>query len=155
MTRKKQSLQRPSDRLAQRGATIPAQVDTSPKITFQSLAFGLTFANYSSPLVKEGCRLKMAEIKMGLGYESAPELERLLIDEIAMCWLRIGEAEAMYSQIMSGTHDADKAMYAERRLSACHARYTRSCESLARVRRLSGIIPAVQVNIAERQIVMR
>jgi hypothetical protein len=150
----KQGLQRPSERLLAAKDNPTVALD-SPGVTFQTLAVGLMFKNYSSDLVKKGCQSKMAQIKQGLGYDTAPELERLLIDEIALCWLRMGEAEAMYSQIMSGTHDADKATYAERRLSACLKRYTRGCESLARLRRSSNIILAVQVNVSSEWIVGR
>lgn len=149
---KKQGLQRPSEKIlaAQRGESAPAP--SGVNVTFQTLAFGLTFQNYTSSLVRNGCRAEMAQIKADLGYDGAPALERLLVDEIVLCWLRMGEAEVMYSQIMSSTHKADKAEYAEKRLSACLKRYTHICESMARMRR--DIIPAVLVNIAGQQIVM-
>jgi hypothetical protein len=150
--KKKQGLQRPSEKImaAQRGESAPAP--SGIKVTFQALAFGLTFQNYSSSLVRSGCSAEMEQIKADLGYDGAPILERLLIDEVAVCWLRMGEAEAIYSQIMSQVHTYDKAQYAEKRLTACMKRYTHICESLARMRR--DIIPAVQVNIAGQQIVM-
>jgi hypothetical protein len=150
--KKKRSLLPPSKRIlaAQQGTN---QLER-PKVdvTFQALAVGLSFQNYTSSLLAEGTRSVMAKMKVELGYETAPALERLLIDQIALCWFRVGEAEAMYSQIMSQVHNDDKAQYAEKRLTACMGRYTRIVESLARIRR--DVIPAVQVNIADQQIVM-
>jgi hypothetical protein len=150
--KKKESLQRPSERLlaAQRGEIAPSPLKGNA--TLHTMAEILTLANYTSTMIRDGCRATMAEIKQGLGYENAPVLERLLIDQLVMCWLRVGEAEAMYSQIMGASHDFDKAVYAEKRLTACLGRYTRVVESLARIRQ--DIIPAVQVNIAGQQIVM-
>lgn len=127
--------------------------DVAAKTTLQTLAVSRALEAYDQPMMEESCRLRMEQIKAGLGYDTAPELERLLIDEIALCWLRVGEAEAMYSQIMGDTHQPGRALYAERRLSACLARQVRACEALARVRRLSKGTAAVQVNIAGQQIV--
>jgi hypothetical protein len=150
---KKQSTGRPSEKLLaardRQAAALPEPVRSL--LTLHKVASVITLAGYDSDLLKEACRVKMEQIKTDLGYDSAPEFERLLIDQIALCWLRVGEAEAMYSQIMSATHKSDKAEYAEKRLTACMSRYTRSLESLARMRR--DVIPAIQMNIAGQQIV--
>lgn len=42
----------------------------------------------------------------------------------------------------------DLGMYCEKRLSAAQRRFTRACETLARVRKLSRNTPALQLNIA-------
>jgi hypothetical protein len=136
----------------ERDDVVAETKDAPARITLQALAVTLTLSQHRSEMLREGCRERMVSIKTGLGYDSAPELERLLIDEIALCWLRLGEAETMYSQVHSATHQPAKAAYAERRLSACLARYTRACEALARVRRLSRGV-SLQVNIAGQQIV--
>jgi hypothetical protein len=136
----------------ERDGVVRESAQQPARITLQATAVLLTLAQFSSDMLKEGCRQRMDGIKAGLGFDAASELERLLIDEIALCWLRLGEAEAMYSQVHSATHQPEKAAYAERRLSACLTRYTRSCEALARVRRLSRGI-SLQVNIAGQQIV--
>ena len=44
----------------------------------------------------------------------------------------------------------DQGMYWDRKLAASQRRYLRACETLARVRKLTGA--TVQVNIGERQI---
>jgi hypothetical protein len=139
----------PSQRLlaAQSGMT-PVKASN---VTLQEVA--LIIAQSGQPeTVRAATRLDMDSIKAGLGYDSAPELERLLIDHIALCWFRVGEAEAAYSGAVHFSESAAKAAYAEKRLSACVLRYTRACEALARVRRLNNGV-TVQVNVANQQIV--
>ena len=51
---------------------------------------------------------------------------------------------------MTGNTTIVQADFWERRLSAAQRRFLRATETLARVRRLQ--LPAVQVNIAERQL---
>ena len=150
---KKQGLQRPSERIlaAQREANKPP-TPLQGYVTLHTMAEILTLSSYAAEMVRDGCRARMADIKTDLGYEGASGVERLLIDQIALSWLRVGEAEAMYSQVMSGSHNFDKAQYAEKRLTACTKRYTYLLEALARVRRT--MIQAVQINIADKQIVM-
>jgi hypothetical protein len=129
----------------------PLTLERAARITLQNVAVSAVVSRHGS-LLADSVALNMEAIKAGLGYETAPTLERLLIEQIALCWLRVGEAEAMYSQVHSASHVPAQSAYADRRLAACTARYLGACESLARVRRLSrGVV--VQVNMANQQIV--
>src|SRR5688500_705485 len=56
--------------------------------------------------------------------------------------------ELSYSNVMKQSITLTLGMYWEKRLSAAHRRFTRSCETLARVRKLSRNTPALQFNIA-------
>jgi len=85
-----------------------------------------------------------------LGGDSAPPLERALIEHVALCWLRLQNAEQTYSRVTGEPHSIAELDYFERRLSASQRRYLRACETLARVRRLR--LPTVQVNIGEQQV---
>jgi len=88
-------------------------------------------------------------MKKDLGYQHAPELERLLIEHVVMCWLRLNLEEHMYTgAIMNESVTFKKGDFYERRLSAMQHRYLRACEALARVRKLTRGTPALQVNIA-------
>jgi hypothetical protein len=87
-----------------------------------------------------------------LGGESAPPLERALIEHVALCWLRLQDVEQRCSHAAGEPHSIAELDFLERRLSATQRRYLRACETLARVRRLR--LPAVQVNIGERQVNM-
>jgi len=65
-------------------------------------------------------------------------------------WLRLQAAEHQYSGNTKAGGSLAQAQFWERRLSAVQRRYIRACETLARIRRLA--LPAVQVNIADKQV---
>ena len=85
-----------------------------------------------------------------LGFPQASALERLLIDRVILCWLRLHHVEFRYTAVVENSIPLPRAYYWERRLSAAQHRYLQACESLARIRKL--IIPIVQVNIGEKQV---
>lgn len=91
----------------------------------------------------------VGQIRDDLGYDNAPVMEKLLIDNIVLAWLRWQWNEFQIITFMGkGEVRMSVVEFWERRLSAAQRRYLRACESLARVRRLSSSRPAVQVNIA-------
>jgi hypothetical protein len=85
-----------------------------------------------------------------LGYENVSQLERLLIDHLVTCWLRLQDVEWRYQTIVCGSESRPiyQVDWWERRLSATQRRYLRACETLARVRKLTRGTRPVQVNIA-------
>jgi len=85
-----------------------------------------------------------------LGGDSAPPLERALIEHVALCWLRLQAVEQRHAQVMGEPHSLAELDYHERRLSATQRRWLRACETLMRVRRLR--LPSVQVNNGEKQV---
>ena len=89
-------------------------------------------------------------VKRSLGWEVAPPLERLLVEHLALCWLRVQCIEQRYAQIMAKSITLEQGRYWESRLSASQRRYLRAAETLARVRKMQ--LPPVQVNIGERQV---
>ena len=98
--------------------------------------------------VKECWKHRLQVLKKDLGSEGAPMLEQLLIQHAALCWLRLALAELAYSNVVKGSITLTLGLYMEKRLSMAQRRFTRSCETLTRVRRLSRNTPALQVNIA-------
>jgi hypothetical protein len=96
---------------------------------------------------------KQAEqIAKELGIEQASPLERLLIDQVVIAWLRWQAVEWTYQNNFEQSITLTKGIYLEKRLTAAHRRYLQAIESLARVRRLLARAP-VQINIAQQQIV--
>jgi len=88
-------------------------------------------------------------IREEFGYESAPILERLLIDNILIVWLQKQWIEYQLVSFMGNGEARMSVMeFWERRLSLSHRRYLLACETLAKVRRLSAKKPALQINIA-------
>lgn len=91
--------------------------------------------------------LRLRSLRADLGFESASALERLLIQQVTLCWLNLNMVECKHSNLMQQSITLTLGIFWEKRLTAAQRRFTRACESLARVRRLSRRIP-VQVNIA-------
>ena len=102
----------------------------------------------ATPPIKESLRRGVGALKKELGYGEAPQLERLLIEQVVMCWLRLNLAEHQYTNAMQESITLTLGMYWEKRLSAAQRRYTCAVETLARVRKLARTTPALQINIA-------
>jgi hypothetical protein len=98
--------------------------------------------------VKECWKHRLQVLKKDLGSEGAPLLEQLLIQQAALCWLKLNLVELSYSNTMKQSITLTIGIYWEKRLSAAQKRFTRACETLARVRKLSRNTPALQFNIA-------
>lgn len=103
----------------------------------------------------ESVTVAVAELKKTLGYDEASPLAKLAIDEIALAWLRLYSVQGRHTD---ATHDGDGsgirppvAEFWDRRLEYAQRRYLRAVESLARIRKLERRLPAVIVNLAERQ----
>ncbi len=98
--------------------------------------------------VKEALRRTAADIRAQLGDAAATAIERLLIEQVVICWLRMQVQELTYTIVMHGGEPitTTKAEHEERMLRSVQARYLRAIETLARVRRLLNL-PSPQVNI--------
>jgi hypothetical protein len=98
--------------------------------------------------VKECWKHRLQVLKKELGSYGAPLLEQLLIQQAALCWLKLNLVELGYSSVMKQSITLALGIYWEKRLSAAQKRFTRACETLVRVRKLSRNAPALQFNIA-------
>ena len=88
-------------------------------------------------------------LKKQLNYETAPAIERPLIDLILMAHLRVVDAEARYNaSIVNQSVTPSVGEYWSHVLSSAHTRYLKAIESLARVQRLTRNTPTLQINIA-------
>ncbi len=87
------------------------------------------------------------KVKSLLGYDRASPVERLLIEQVAACYLRLNITEQSFEGVMGQEHTFKLGAYWEKKLAAAQHRYLRAIETLARVRKLLGG-PAVQFNIA-------
>lgn len=81
-----------------------------------------------------------------LGFESAPVLEKMMIEHMVLCWLGLAVAELQFSAVMAHGGTLAQIEHLQRKVGAAQKRFTRACESLARVRKLS--CPSVQINVA-------
>jgi len=89
-------------------------------------------------------------VREEMGYNDAPIMEKLIIENIIISWLRVYFCESQLSFRMSGQVSMSVLEFWERRLTVSQRRYLAACESLAKIRKMK--IPAVQLNIGEKQI---
>lgn len=92
--------------------------------------------HHGHALKRELTTAYLTDRRAALGYAHAPAIERGLIDHLLLCELRLARAEERVTILDVGTHQADKAEYADRRLSSAQRRYLAAVEALARVRRV-------------------
>lgn len=95
-------------------------------------------------------RTDLDGIKTSLLGQSPTPLERLLVDRIAVCWLQVQHADGSYVAEL-GKAPLELGDYLQRRQDRAHKRYLGALKALAQVRRL--LSPAVQINVAENQVV--
>ncbi len=86
-----------------------------------------------------------------LGYQQAPILEKLLIEQVTIAYLDYDFVQQAYAQKALSSHTLSSGAYWDRRVNSAQARYTRAVEALARVRRLAMPQP-LQVNIGGQQV---
>ena len=107
-----------------------------------------TIVNGSGQGMRECWRQRLIAMRAELGYAEASALERLLIQQVTLCWLNLNLTEYRFTNVTKQSISFASGLYWEKRLSAAQRRFTRACETLARVRKLSRNTPALQFNIA-------
>src|SRR5215203_1986269 len=100
------------------------------------------------PLVRAALPPQLKAKREELAGPDPSPLEQLLAERIVACWLQLQYAEAIYAQNL-GEMNIVQSEYHQRRLDRLHKRYLSSIKTLAQIRKLG---PAVQINIAEKQI---
>lgn len=108
----------------------------------------------TSASIRESTEAYVTHIRNELGHHSAPMLEKLLVEQVVICWLRLYDIEIIYSQIRSsGPVTLDVGTYYEHRLSAAQRRFLRACTTLSRIRKMAGRTPELmQLNIGAQQV---
>jgi hypothetical protein len=107
-----------------------------------------TILNGSGQGMRECWRQRLQAMRADLGYSEASALERLLIQQVTLCWLNLNLTEYRLTNVMKQSISFACGLYWEKRLSAAQRRFTKACETLARVRKLSRNTAALQFNIA-------
>jgi len=99
----------------------------------------------------EGPLLYLDSMRDELGYATASGLERLLMDRVVVCWLRVQQAEHIKVDKDKDGITLQWATVWERRLAIAHRNFLSACKTLAQVRKL--LKPRVtQVNIGGQQV---
>lgn len=89
-----------------------------------------------SVLVRESTQRFIKEMKSELGYETSTFVEKMLIDEIILRWLRLLTVENDHHKILNERHTLEVGIYYDKRLSTAQHRYLKSIETLAKVRKM-------------------
>lgn len=78
----------------------------------------------------------MEVLRDDLGFAEAPPLERLLIEQVILCWVNLQMLELVHNDRLAANHTPEAGLYWDPRLSTAQRRFMRATESLARVRKL-------------------
>lgn len=105
-----------------------------------------TILNGSGQGMRECWRQRLQAMRADLGYSQSPALERLLIQQVTLCWLNLNLTEYRLTNVMKQSIWFECGLYWEKRLTAAQRRFARACETLTRVRKLSRNTPALQFN---------
>ena len=101
-------------------------------------------------LVGDAIRERLRAMSAELEGANPTAIERGLAQRISACWLHLAHAESIYATNMAkANHRTLEALEDAR--DRAHRRYLSAIKALAQVRRL--LVPMVQVNVAERQMV--
>jgi len=98
----------------------------------------LSRASFLTDAIRECWRDRLRQVRLDLGFDGAPEVEKQLISHVALCWLRLNLVEHSYTSNTSGEHTLTAGIYWEKRLTAAQRRYTRAVETLSKVRALTA-----------------
>jgi hypothetical protein len=97
---------------------------------------------------KEFLKHQLESMRIEVAGENPSPLERLLAERVVATWFQVQLFEGLYASGMkSGTLKQDD--HRQKRLHRAHQRHLSAVRTLAQVRKLG---PAVQINIAEKQI---
>lgn len=89
---------------------------------------------------------EMDALKVELGLDQAPPMERLLIDNIITLKFRLVYVEFGYNQALT---QGAQVEYWDNLLTTTQNRFLKAVESLVRIRRLAQHTPTLQLNIAQ------
>lgn len=127
---------------------LRAYLDRNPKmwrvvgdLAQQAQARVLEVLNATPPL-RVSLEVGLKQLREELGYKDSPAIERLMIDRVILCWLRMNLIEFDYTaKTMTGdSHTLTLGLYLERRMSLASNRYNKALESLAKLRVLTQAV---------------
>ena len=130
----------------------------SPELAWQIMDFA-KYTEYhhtkmmvkeEGPGLKEVLKAQLAAMREEIAGDNPSPLERLLAERIVITWLQIQLFEGLYASNMSnGTMTIAQSNYNQKRIDQAYKRHLSTIKTLAQIRKLG---PAVQINIAEKQI---
>ena len=98
---------------------------------------------------KEVMECQLAAMREEIAGENPSTLERLLAERVVATWLQIQLFEGLYARGMFKGGTISQGNYEQKRLDQAYRRHLSAIRTLAQIRKLG---PAIQINIAEKQI---
>jgi hypothetical protein len=87
-------------------------------------------------IIVEATKKKIAEMRDNLGWKDSSQLEKIIIEQICLNWLRLNSLELTHENKLRESHTLPVGEHWDKLLSQAQKRYLRVCESLAKVRKL-------------------
>jgi hypothetical protein len=91
---------------------------------------------------------QLESMRLDIAGKDPSPLEILLAERVVATWLQVQLFEGLYASGL-GKHALAQGNYYQQRLDRAHGRHLSAIRTLAQVRKMG---PAVQINIAEKQI---
>jgi hypothetical protein len=113
------------------------------------MAYKKVIENFSnSALMKELLNRQVEEKRESFGYKTATIFERMLIDQVILCHIRLNNIEMTHTARLEtgGSHSHNSGLYWDKRLSSAQRRFTKACETLAKVQKYMA-----EANLREQQ----
>src|SRR5687768_84697 len=79
----------------------------------------------SSYGAKEAFKKKLSVMRDNLGWEKSSEIEKILIEQVCLNWLRINLLENIHFSKTSDNHSLESGIYWDKRLTSAQRRYLR------------------------------
>lgn len=103
-----------------------------------------------NPVIREAIIHKLDLLRREVGGSHPSVLERLLADRVAISRLSLTVAEGNYHQALEQGLSQVNDTFHQQRIERAQRHYLAAIKALAQLRKLG--VPAVQVNIGEKQI---
>jgi hypothetical protein len=97
---------------------------------------------------KEMMEHQLESMRSEIAGEDPSALELLLTERIVATWLQVQLFESLYATNL-GKHTLAQGNYYQKHLDRAHGRHLSAVRTLAQIRKIG---PAMQINIAEKQI---
>jgi hypothetical protein len=118
-------------------------------LSYQAQAALIERASGANLLLQESLGRQLEAMRQELSGPAPTPLERLLVDRIVLCWLRVSIAEVLEAQAPPD-RSPRQAESSQTQIDRAHRRFVEASKAWAQVRRL--LSPVVQVNIAKQQV---
>ena len=89
-----------------------------------------------SHILIEATKKKVADMRDNLGWKDSSQLEKIIIEQVCLNWLRLNSLELTHENKLRESHTLAVGEHWDKLLTQAQRRYLRACESLAKVRKL-------------------